>query len=109
MGEEPFEIEMPDPVYQLFMIRNVNNDPWEALTQDTKDRIFAAVVESIDKHGGKFWRRASGDIEWSSEEYSSFGVIAWPSLEAQQAHFKDTAKIGWHRYIYARTILGKKM
>src|SRR6266498_992913 len=29
MGEEePFEINMPDPVYQLFMMRNVNNDPW---------------------------------------------------------------------------------
>jgi hypothetical protein len=46
------------------------------------------------------------DINWSNEEYASFGVIAWPDAESMQAHFKELARIGWHRYIYARTILG---
>jgi hypothetical protein len=35
-------------------------------------------------------------------------VIAWPSAAAVQGRFKDLAKIGWHRYVYARTILGTK-
>jgi hypothetical protein len=37
--------------------------------------------------------------------YKMYGVTAWPNVEAEQAHYKDLAKIGWHRYTYARTIL----
>ncbi len=49
------------------------------------------------------------NIDWSTEEYNGFGVIAWPNIEAIHTHVKDLAKIGWHRYIHARTMLGKKM
>lgn len=99
-------VNIPNPFYQLFMVKNQANDLWESLSKDTRERIFSGVLESIQKNGG---RMVIGcEVDWSNEEYSNFGVIAWPSEEAQKAHFKDLAKIGWHRYTYAKTILGTK-
>jgi hypothetical protein len=36
-------------------------------------------------------------------------VIAWPTLEAEQAHFKDLIQLGWHRYVYDMMVLSKMM
>lgn len=94
----------PDPIYQLFLVKNQNNDPWTGLAEDTRDRIFAAVSSSIKKNGGV--PMLGCDINWSNEEYAFFGVTAWPNIAAEQAHFKDLAGLDWHRYFYARTILG---
>lgn len=99
--------DFPDPLYQLFLVKNLNNDPWESLLKEERDRIWSRVEDSIRKHAGV--PIIGCDATWSNEEYAAFGVIAWPSLEAEQAHFKDLAEIGWHRYTYARTILGTKM
>ncbi len=108
-GGESFaeSVDIPDAIYQLFMIRNVNNEPWAALSKEKQDEIFGCMTESIEKHGGKpmFW----SSISWSNEEYENFGVIAWPDVEAVQGHFAVLDEIGWHRYHYARTILGMKV
>jgi hypothetical protein len=96
-------VDIPDPIYQLFFIKNHNQD-WDDLAKEEQDRIFGCVVESIQKHGGI--PVVSCNCNWSNEEYGMFGVLAWPALAAQQAHFKDLDEIGWHRYIYAKTILG---
>jgi len=95
-----------DTIYQLFLIKNLSNDPWEGLSSYTRDLIWARVAESIANNGGKgvLWCQT----DWSNEEYDGYGVIAWPNIEAQQSHFADLRKIGWHRYVYALTILGKK-
>lgn len=107
-GGETFAetVDIPDAVYQLFLLHNVNNEPWAALPKEKQDEIFGCMAESIEKHGGKtmFW----SSISWSNEEYESFGVIAWPDVEAIQSHFAVLDGIGWHRYFYARTILGTK-
>ncbi len=97
-------VNFQNPLYQLFLIKNQNNDLWESLAADTRDRIGAGIMESIQKLGGV--PVIGCDTNWSSEEYAAFGVIAWPNLEAEQAHFKDIGKLGWHRYTYAKTILG---
>ncbi len=98
------KVDLPDPIYQLFLVRNHHNDAWASLPEDTRDRIFSAVGESIRKHGGI--SLIGCDINWSNEEYSFFGVTAWPNMEAEQAHFHDLTCFGWHRYFYAKTILG---
>lgn len=97
-------VDFPNPLYQLFLIKNQNNDLWESLAMDTRDRIFGGIVESIRKLGGV--PVIGCGTNWSNEEYAAFGVTAWPSLEAEQAHFKDIEKLGWHRYTYSKTILG---
>lgn len=97
-------VNIPDPIYQLFLVKNHHNDAWASLAEDTRDRIFSAVGESIRKHGGI--NLIGCDINWSNEEYSFFGVTAWPNIEAEQAHFKDLTNFGWQRYFYAKTILG---
>ncbi len=97
-------VEIPDPIYQLFMVKNQHNDAWASLSQDTRDRIFDAVGESIRKNCGI--NLIGCDINWSNEEYSFFGVTAWPNIEAEQAHFKELTNLGWHRYFYAKTLLG---
>ncbi len=106
MGGEIPQDTLPESIYQLFIIKNLGVDRWESLQQDTRDRIFAGITESIERLGGKL--AIACDIDWSNEEYSNYGIIAWPNIEAQRAHFQDIAKIGWHRYIHARTILGTK-
>lgn len=98
------KVVIPDPIYQLFLVKNHHNDPWASLAEDTRERIFSAVGESIRRHGGI--NLIGCDINWSNEEYSFFGVTAWPNIQAEQAHFKDLGNLGWQRYFYARTILG---
>ncbi len=100
------QVEIPNPIYQLFLVKNHHNDAWASLAEDTRDRIFSAVSEFIHKHGGI--PLIGCDINWSNEEYAFFGVTAWPGIEAEQAHFKDLAKLDWHRYFYGKTILGTK-
>jgi hypothetical protein len=106
---EGFQIpraDIPDQIYQLYLVKNHHNDAWASLSEDTRERIFSAAGESIREHGGV--PLIGCDIYWSNEEYAFFGVTAWPSIEAEQAHFTDLAKLGWHRYFYGKTILGTK-
>jgi len=95
-----------DTVYQLFLMKNQDNDAGESLPKAVRDHLFAGVIESIKKYGGK--GLFACQIDWSNEEYVAYGITAWPNIEALQAHFEDLQKIDWHRYNYAKTILGKK-
>ena len=97
-------IDFPNPIYQLWMVKNSSNASFEAIPEQARQDLFAHVEESVKRNGGVFLLTC--DCNWSTEEYHYFGVTAWPSLEAEQAHFKDTEKIGWHRYVSGRTILG---
>lgn len=105
-GERIPILDTPEAIYQLWIIKNQSNEVWGSLAPDTRDRIFAGVGESIGKWSGQFGINC--DVNWSSEEYNNYGVIAWPNIEAQQGHFEDLQKLDWHRYVYARTILGKR-
>ena len=97
------DFEAPGAIYQLFIMKNVL-ESWESLSEDTRTRAMGAVIESMERNGGRLLLGC--DVGWSNGEHSSLGVIAWPSAEAVQGHIKDLTKIGWHRYAYARTILG---
>jgi hypothetical protein len=106
MGEQIPDLAAPEAIYQLILCNDLGNDAWESLSADTRDRIWASVLESIQKWGGQI--SIGCDTNWSNEQYNLFGVTAWPNVEAIQAHFKDLEKLGWHRYVHSRTILGKK-
>lgn len=100
-------VEYQDPLYQLFLIKNQNNEPWHSLAEDARDRMGMAMTESMHKMGA---REVIGfNTYWSTEEYSFIGVLAWPNVEAEQAHFAALAELEWNRYTYARTILGVKL
>jgi hypothetical protein len=106
-GEHIPDMPGPDAVYQLFLMTDQGDNDWLSLAADERKRIFGLVMDSIAQHGGQ--TAIACTTSWSNEEISDFGIIAWPSADAVQAHFADLAKIGWHRYAYARTILGTKM
>jgi hypothetical protein len=106
-GSQISKVDYPNPIYQLVMLKNQVNDPWESLPAEERERLFALDSASSKKHGAVdvvFCRS-----NWSNEEILGFGVQAWPDIASQQAHFIDLEKIGWHRYVYAKIILGTKL
>lgn len=103
----PSSFDFPNPIFQLWMVKNQNNEPWESLSKEQQDHYWTQVGGSIEKHGGV--GVIVCDTYWSNEEVRTFGVTAWPNIEAEQAHFKVLADIGWHRYFYSKTILGSTL
>ena len=101
-GEPDGDFEATPAICQL-LIMKTGFESWESLAEDTRTRAMGAALEAMERNGGRLLLGC--DVGWSNEEHSSLGVIAWPSAEAVQGHFKDLAKIDWHRYAYARTIL----
>ena len=97
-------VDFPNPLYQLWMVKNSSNDPHESLSKAERDRIWEQMGASVSKNGAV--EVITCESTWSNEEYSAFGVLAWPSLEALQAHTKELTNIGWYRYISAKSILG---
>ena len=100
-------VDFPNPLYQVWLIKNINNDPWESLSEEDRDHIWERMSVSIRKNGAV--NVIACKSAWSNEEYRAFGVIAWPNLEAEQAHTRELAKIGWYRYTSALTILGTRL
>ena len=105
-GFEAGSVTFPNPIFELWMVKNQANESWENLTPELRDHLFALNGELIQKYGGV--NIVLCDANWSNEEFSYFGVTAWPSLEAEQAHTSDLAKIHWSRYIYGKKILGTR-
>jgi hypothetical protein len=46
------------------------------------------------------------DSYWANEDYLGFGVVAFPNVEARQAHARDLLEMGWNQYFSAFTLLG---
>lgn len=108
MGDDPIDtVDFPDPIYQLWMVKNPGTSVLDSLPASEGDHLGSKVGESIQNHGGV--SVIVCDCGWSNEEYSAFGITAWPNLAAEQAHFKDLESLGWHRYLYAKTILGTQI
>ncbi len=104
--EEQHMPTFPNPIYQLFIVRN---DPATAanLARETKEEAAARDEkwnESIKRSG------ACGvllcDTYWANEDYLGFGVFAFPSVEARQAHARDLLEMKWNQFYSAFTLLG---
>jgi hypothetical protein len=97
-------VDFPNPIYQLTLLRRVQNQPWDNLSPEEREFFWERMRQSIQKQGGAVV--IACDTDWSSGEYSAFGITAWPNLEAEQAHTIAMAEMGWHRYIYTKVLLG---
>ena len=106
-GEGMGAVNFPNPIYQLWMVKNSNNDPHESLSQADRDRLWEKMGAAVSKNGAV--EVLTCECTWSNEEYKAFGVLAWPNLEALQAHTKELTNLGWYRYIYAKSILGTRL
>jgi hypothetical protein len=103
---EPQMPDFPNPIYQLFIVRN---DPATAvnLARESKEEATtrdAKWQESIKRTGACIVLFC--DSYWANEDYLGFGVIAFPSVEARQAHASDLLELGWNKYYSAFTLLG---
>jgi hypothetical protein len=97
----------PNPLYQLVLFKNHNNDSFMALPAAERDHYIIRVVETVQKNGGVL--ELLCDTDWSNTEITNYAVIVWPSLEAEQSYFKDLAEMDFHRYFYTKTLLGTKL
>lgn len=103
-GDEAGQVTFANPIYQLFMF-NSNNPAYLGLPREERERVTRQALDAIPKHGGV--SLISCDCAWSNEEYSTFGAIAWPSLEAEQAFYEELQAGDWFANTAAsRTILG---
>lgn len=104
--QEPQLPTFPNPIYQLFMIRN---DPATAanLARETKEEAATRQEKwnESDKRTGACTVLVC-DSYWANEDYLGFGVLAFPSVEARQAHAKDLLEMHWNQYYSAFTLLG---
>lgn len=104
-GDEAIPVVgFPNPIYQLWMVKAQAMQSIDSLPKEQSDALWAEVEKSILSQGGVSLLVCNS--YWSSEEIMYFGISAWPNLEAEQAHFKDLEKIGWHNFMHGRTILG---
>jgi hypothetical protein len=100
-------VTFPNPIYQLTLLRRVQNQPWDTLSPAEHEFFWERMRQSIGKQGGAVM--IACDTDWSSGEYWAFGITAWPTVEALQAHAQTMAEIGWHRYLYSRNLLGTRL
>ena len=95
---------MAGPVYRLFMARRT--EAGYQLSEEEQSSHEAKVMESLERVGARFV--VSCRSRWSSEQWSGFGVIEFPDIEAVQKHSEDLRALNHHRYVEAISILGTK-
>jgi hypothetical protein len=103
---EPKPVTFPNPIYQLWLIRNnptaVHNR--SLLSKDEEAAAWAIHNSSLERYGSFVWLAC--DSFWCDEEHPAFGINVYPSMEAEQFHKAELAKIGWGKYTDSFTLLG---
>ena len=95
---------MSKPVYVLCMTRDRTEVAYQLFQQGQAQEIILKAFASRDRAGGKV--SVSCDSRWSSQQWRSFGVEEYPSIEALQEHMKRLEQMNWWRYGEITTILG---
>ncbi len=104
--QEPQLPAFPNPIWLLYMGRN-NPVTAANLARETKEEAAARWAK-----WGESMKRVGAcevlycDSFWANEDYVGFGVTAYPSVEARQAHAKDLLELNWPLYSSAFTLLG---
>ena len=94
---------MSKPVYVLVLGKGPT-EAWYQLPPDEQQKLMGPAFASRDQAGGKVL--ANCDSRWSSQQWSSFSVEEYPSIEALQEHMKCLEEMNWWRYVEITTILG---
>jgi len=103
---EPLEVTIPNPIYKLWVTRAspaVNQYVSQFSQEEIK--MYEKEVYSISQDVGAV-QVIQCDSYWCNEDFPSFGVIAYPSIEADMEHMKALEKLGWKRAFNAFTLLG---
>ena len=106
MEEPRLDSIQPGMIYCLWMVRN---DPaayvaYKSLSEEEKERLWEKVGKAKNRLGGCWILRC--DAYWANDAYRSFGVEAFPSLEAIQEYKAELQKLDWPIYVPATSILG---
>jgi hypothetical protein len=98
--------DFPNPIYHLYIMQN-NPVAWAnyaRLTKEEEAEMWAKWKQSIERTGACMMLHCKS--AWSSEGMPGFGVVAFPSIEARQAHAEDLGKLNWQLYFDVFTLLG---
>jgi hypothetical protein len=98
----PETLNVPNPIYKLWIIKN---NP--AGMSDT-DALWGLIV---DKHNALFRECHSQallvcDSNWCSEAYPSFGLCAYPDVDANRSIQAGLDQLGWRKRMESITYLG---
>ena len=104
---EPIEVTVPNPIYKLWVIKT---NPAGFTNVSTMPKGIDSLM--WEKHNALMKECNSQnllmcDSYWANEEYSFFGVDAYPDTESMITIQKGLVELGWQRYFEAFTILGK--
>ena len=95
---------MSKPVYVLVLNKGLTEAGYQAFPNSQMEELIKKALASRDQAGGK--QIVSCDSRWSSQQWNSFGVEEYPSIEALQEHMKRLEEMNWWRYVEITTILG---
>lgn len=96
---------MSGPIYKLFLVRFLGS--WYELPKEEQARLVGLMNEAFEQAGGE--RIVFCDASWGAEQWTEFGVEAFPDLAAVQQFRKALDSFGWYRYVDTMTILGSKL
>jgi hypothetical protein len=74
------------------------------MPKEERDRIFGEMKKNLEDVGGKRILRCT--CSWANEEYRSWGVNEYPSLEAAAKDGENLRKMDWARYVESESMLG---
>jgi hypothetical protein len=90
-------------VYKFWRIKHWT-EVWIQLSQEERDRIFGDMQKNLEDLGGRWILRC--DCSWANEEYRSWGINEYPSLEAAIKDGENLRKMDWTRYLESESMLG---
>jgi hypothetical protein len=94
---------MSSKVYKFWRIKQWT-EAWIQLPQEERDRIFGEMQKNLEGSGGRGILRCN--CSWANEEYRTWGVNEYPSLEAAAQDGENLRKMGWRRYVESESMLG---
>jgi hypothetical protein len=102
---EPETLTVPNPVYQLWIIKN---NPAIAMTANYAKGLNGLMWE---KHGALYKEYCSQvplvcDSSWCNEGYPAFGLSVFPDFEAHMKIQEGLNDLGWQRNFESVTYLG---
>jgi hypothetical protein len=105
---EPKEIPFPNPIFQCWVVRSnpAATDFRTRLSKEEEAAMSKAHDESLARYKSFAWLLC--DSYWSDDQYSAFGVNVYPSIEAEQYHKAELAKMHWEKYFDSFAILGTR-
>jgi hypothetical protein len=105
---EPKEIPFPNPIFQMWVVRSnpAATDFRIRRSKEEEEAMWKVHDEALGRDKGFAWLVC--DCYWSDDQYSAFGVNVYPSIEAEQYHKTELAKMHWEKYFDSFSILGTR-